>query len=127
MKQELYKELTKPEYKHGCDFYTDDLGEGMSLVHQSICGWWKPRFLLDNKTQEAFEFLDRNEHFAKFSENDVEWSTLRDVPGDDWGRARTGNATYPTHVGKFKSGIAKVWWQINPDGRYFSWMKTATA
>lgn len=33
--------------------------------------------------------------------------------------ARTGNATYPTHVSKFENGIAKVWWQINPDGRYF--------
>lgn len=51
MKHELYKELTKP------------------------------RFLLDNITQEAFEFLDMNEHFVKFSEDDVEWNTLRDVPG----------------------------------------------
>ena len=119
MKHELYKELTKPEFKRGRDYYTDDLGGEMSIVHESICGWWKPRFLLDNKTQEAFEFLDMNEHFVKFSEDDVEWNTLRDVPGDAWGHAKTGNATYPTHVGKFENGIAKVWWQINPDGRYF--------
>ena len=119
MRHTLYHALTKPEYQGRGDVEITDLGEDMTLVKESICGWWKPRFLLDNKTQEAFEFLDMNEHFVKFSENDVEWSTLRDVPGDAWGRARTGNATYPTHVGKFENGIAKVWWQINPDGRYF--------
>ena len=119
MRHTLYHALTKPEYQSRGDVDITDLGEDMTLVKESICGWWKPRFLLDNKTQEAFEFLDMNEHFVKFSENDVEWSTLRDVPGDAWGRARTGNATYPTHVGKFENGIAKVWWQINPDGRYF--------
>ena len=119
MRHTLYHALTKPEYQGRGDVEITDLGEDMTLVKESICGWWKPRFLLDNKTQEAYEFLDMNEHFVKFSENDVEWSTLRDVPGDAWGRARTGNATYPTHVGKFENGIAKVWWQINPDGRYF--------
>lgn len=119
MRHTLYNALTKPEYQSRGDVEITDLGEDMTLVKESICGWWKPRFLLDNKTQEAYEFLDMNEHFVKFSENDVEWSTLRDVPGDAWGRARTGNATYPTHVGKFENGIAKVWWQINPDGRYF--------
>lgn len=119
MRHTLYHALTKPEYQSRGDVEITDLGEDMTLVKESICGWWKPRFLLDNKTQEAYEFLDMNEHFVKFSENDVEWSTLRDVPGDAWGRARTGNATYPTHVGKFENGIAKVWWQINPDGRYF--------
>ena len=119
MRHTLYHALTKPEYQGRGDVEITDLGEDMTLVKESICGWWKPRFLLDNKTQEAFEFLDMNEHFVKFSEDDVEWSTLRDVPGDAWGRARTGNATYPTHVGKFENGIAKVWWQINPDGRYF--------
>ena len=119
MRHTLYHALTKPEYQGRGDVEITDLGEDMTLVKESICGWWKPRFLLDNKTQEAFEFLDMHEHFVKFSENDVEWSTLRDVPGDAWGRARTGNATYPTHVGKFENGIAKVWWQINPDGRYF--------
>ena len=118
-KQQLYKELTKPDYSSGSEFYTDDLGEGMSLVHQSICGWWKPRFLLDHRSKGAFEFLDQNEIFVQFSEQDVDWESIRDVPGDAWGRARTGNATYPTHVGKFENGIAKVWWQINPDGRYF--------
>lgn len=119
MRHTLYHALTKPEYQGRGDVEITDLGEDMTLVKESICGWWKPRFLLDNKTQEAFEFLDMNEHFVKFSEDDVEWSTLRDVPGDAWGRARTGNATYPTHVGKFENGIAKVWWQINPDGMYF--------
>lgn len=117
--QSLYKELSNPEYQRGSDFYTEDLGEEMSLVHESICGWWKPRFLLDHRSKEAFEFLDRKEHFFRFSEDDVDWESIRDVPGDAWGRAKTGNATYPTHVCHFENGVAKVLWQINPDGYYF--------
>ena len=94
-KQQLYKELTKPDYKSGSEFYTDDLGEGMSLIHQSICGWWKPRFLLDHRSKEASEFLDQNEIFVQFSEQDVDWESIRDVPGDAWGRARTATPPIP--------------------------------
>lgn len=35
-KRKLYKELSKPEYNSGSGFYTEDLGEEMSLVHESI-------------------------------------------------------------------------------------------
>ena len=34
-------------------------------------------------------------------------------------RAKVGDAHFPTHVGYYENGIAKVWWQINPDGRYY--------
>lgn len=44
-KRMLYKELSKPEYNSGSGFYTEDLGEEMSLVHESIFGWWTPDFL----------------------------------------------------------------------------------
>ena len=44
-KRKLYKELSKPEYNSGSGFYTEDLGEEMSLVHESIFGWWTPDFL----------------------------------------------------------------------------------
>lgn len=127
MKHELYKELTKPEFKRGRDYYTDDLGEEMSIVHESICGWWKSRFLLDNKTQEAFEFLDMNEHFVKFSEDDVEWSTLRDVPGDARGDApRPATPPIPHMYASSRTASPKSGGKSIRTGG-ISWMRTATA
>lgn len=118
-KKKLYKELCKPEYNTGCGFYTEDLGENMSLVHESICGWWKPRYLLDHRLKEAFEFLTADQTFARFSDDDVDWSSIRNVPFGARGRAKCGNALFPTHVCKFQDGVARVLWQINPDGRYY--------
>ena len=119
MRNDLYKELTQPAYQRSNDYYTEDLGEGMSLVHESIYGWWKPRFLLDHRKQEAFEFLDRNEHFVQFSEKDVDLKSVRNVSSDAYARAKAGNATFPTHIGRYHGNIARVSWQINPDGMYY--------
>lgn len=115
----LYEELSSPEYQNRRDVEICDLGEDMTLVKESICGWWKPRFLMDHRSKEAFEFLTRSEYFVQFSEQDVDWESIRDVPGDAWSRAKAGNATFPTHVCHFENGVAKVLWQINPDGRYY--------
>ncbi|MBQ9311273.1 MAG: hypothetical protein IJ222_10505 [Bacteroidales bacterium] len=117
--QSLYEELTKPEYESSTDFCTEDLGEDMALVKESIYGWWKPRFLLDHRSKEAIEFLDRKERFIRFSEEDVDWESIRDVPADAYSRAKDGNAGFPTIVCRFEDGIAEVRWQINPDGYYY--------
>lgn len=116
----LYRELSKPEYNdRRAGFYTDDKGDDMSLVHQSIYGWWKPRFLMDNRTKEAYVFMGENEHFVQFTADDVDWDSLKDLEDKYRDRARFGDAHFPTHVGRFKKGVAEVWWQINPDGRYY--------
>lgn len=82
----LYEELSKPEYNdRRAGFYTDDLHEDMSLVHESIFGWWNPRFLMDNRTKEAYELMDRNEQFGQFTANDVDWESLKDLDNPGWG------------------------------------------
>ncbi len=113
------EELVQSQYTRSSDFYTESIGEDMSLVHESTCGWWKPRFLLDHRAKEANEFLNRNEYFVQFSQDDVDWASLRNVSAGAVDRARRGCATYPTHICKFQNVIARVLWQINPDGRYF--------
>lgn len=116
----LYSELSKPEYNdRSAGFYTEDLHEGMALVHESIYGWWKPRFLMDNRTKEAYVFMGENEHFVQFTADDVDWDSIKDLEETYRDRARLGDAHFPTHVGWFKKGVAEVWWQINPDGRYY--------
>ena len=118
-KRKLYKELSKPEYNSGSGFYTDDLGEEMSLVHESIFGWWKPRFLMDHRKKEAIEFMGRNQHFVQFTTADVDWDSLKGLEEEYLDRARFGDASFPTHVCKFQDGVATVLWQINPDGMYY--------
>ena len=53
-------------------------------------------------------------------EEDIEWRTLKELPEDVQNNARTQFAMYPTFVEGFSNGVARVRWQINPDGRY--WM-----
>lgn len=118
MSKELYAELIKPRYSRGC-YEAVDRGENMTLIKESIWGWWKPRFLLDHRAKEAYVFLDENQYFANFGEEDVDLKSVKGVPDDAFARARTGNAMFPTFVGRFKGGVAEVSWQINPDGRYY--------
>ena len=118
--RDLYDELSKPEYNdRSAGFYTDDLHDDMSLVHESIFGWWKPRFLMDHRTKEAYELMDSNEQFVQFTADDVDWDSLKDLEERYQDRAKVGDAHFPTHVGWFENGVAQVWWQINPDGRYY--------
>ena len=114
LEEALYKKLTEGLYK------TNDLGEGMGVVYQLINGWWKPRYILNNNTKTAFEFMSRGQYSMTVKEEDIEWSTLKELPEDVQNNARTQFAMYPTFVEGFSNGVARVRWQINPDGRY--WM-----
>lgn len=52
-----YTQLTSPEYQKY--FRIEDAGEGMSLAEEVIMQYWKPRFLLDNTTKCAYEFMNQ--------------------------------------------------------------------
>lgn len=84
----------------------------MSLVHQSLFGWWKPRFLMDHRSEEAFEFMDLDECFVNFSETDVDLKSLKGLSDELLERAQRGYAGFPTHIGPFKGGRAEVAWGI---------------
>lgn len=52
----LYKELQSEKFRtYPCE--TKGLGEGMAIVNEVICGYWKPRFLIDNNAKTAVEFI----------------------------------------------------------------------
>lgn len=53
--QKMYKLLSDEKYQNS-PYETRDLGEDMAIVKQTIFGWWKPRFLMDHRTQCAYEF-----------------------------------------------------------------------
>ena len=100
--KERYALLTTDTYKSR-PWETEDLGEGMAVVNQCIGEWWKPRFIINHNTHEAFVFMDGQER----------------LPEEALERARSLSAHFPTFIRMYKNGVAEVKWQLNPDGRYY--------
>jgi len=116
--KDLYVQLSSDKYSRN-PYQKSDLGEGMAVVQELICSYWKPRYLLDHETQCAYEFMGADEYLITFSPGDVDTSTLTGVPFNIMTRVYAGNAHYPTIIHQYSNGRAEVRWTIHPDGRYF--------
>lgn len=100
-------------------YHICEMGEGMSVIEQSIGGWWKQRYLVDNKNGRAYEIMDTYLNFVKFTKDDIDWESLAVLPEGVKSRAQSLSAQFPTFIRKFSNGIAEVSWQLNPDGKYY--------
>lgn len=112
--EECNQERYNQERYHICE-----MGEGMSVIEQSIGGWWKQRYLVDNKNGRAYEIMDTYLNFVKFTKDDIDWESLAVLPEGVKSRAQRLSAQFPTFISDFHDGIAQVSWQLNPDGRYY--------
>lgn len=117
--EKLYIVLSKIDFDSRDGYRVTDLGEGMSVVEQVIWGWWKQRYVIDHVKCCAYEFIDGNTYFSSFTTEDVDWSTLGELPEKAQMRAEEMSAQFPTFIHGFQNGVAEVSWQLNPDGRYF--------
>mgnify|MGYP003180981731 CR=1 FL=1 len=118
LEEALYKKLTENTLNENL-YKTDELGEGMGVVYQVINGWWKPRYILNHNTRTAFEFMSHSQYLLTVETEDIEWSSLKKLPEGVINNAKTQFAMFPTFVEDFQNGVARVRWQINPDGRYY--------
>lgn len=116
--EKLYKVLNTDEYKEQ-PYRCSDLGEGMAVIDETMCGWWKHRFLINHNTKCAYEFMDKVQKLVTVSEDDIDWESLKDLPECVVDRARALSFHFPSFIHKFENGVAEVSWQINPDGRYY--------
>lgn len=116
--QDLYKILSVEEYTH-YPYEKQSLGEEMYVINQVIDEYWKPRYLVDEKNKTAVEFMDSWTMLQTICTDDIDWKSLEGLSQDVIDRARNLDAIFPTFVRSFKSGVAEVSWQINPDGRYY--------
>lgn len=115
----LYTELTtQKKYTHP-NFRMEDHCEEMYVLYQAIGEYWKPRFLIDHREQRACEFTNYMETLQTVTCKDIRWELLRDLPEEALMQARSLSAHFPTRIGPFRGGRAEVFWQINPDGRYY--------
>lgn len=115
--RELYSKLMSPEYQLIYTF--EDYGENMTIAKEVIRQYWKPRFLLDNNTQCAYEFMTGSEVLCKVFDDDIDWDSLMGLSETCLRRAHDRDAHFPTMVHAFHNGIAEVSWQLNPDGMYY--------
>lgn len=116
--KELYFYLTQYEFTRH-PYCLEDEREAVTILHQSINGWWKPRFIVDNACQKAYEFMDEGEHLLTITDDDIEWESLQDLPEKIVARAKAHSGHFPVLFRRFHNGEAEVIWQINPDGRYY--------
>ena len=100
-------------------YHICEMGEGMSVIEQSIMGWWKQRYLIDHNNGRAYEIMDGNMNFVNFTTEDIDWESLAVLPKGVKSRAQSLSAQFPTFILKFSNGIAEVSWQLIPDGRYY--------
>ena len=115
---ELYIKLNDEKYKQG-SYETCDLDEGMAVINECMWGWWKPRYLVNHNTKCAYEFMNKDQRLVTVTEDDIDWESLKNLPEDAVGRARALSFHFPSFIRHFENGVAKVSWQINPDGRYY--------
>lgn len=116
--EKLYRILKSPKYSKGI-YKTSDLDEGMSIVDEVINGWWKPRFLLNNEKETAYEVMTGTQVIMLAEADDIEWESLANLPEKAIITAQMYSFMYPSFVTRFKNGVSLVTWQLNPDGRYY--------
>jgi hypothetical protein len=51
----------------------------MTLFNQAIMGYFKPRFLLDDRSRCAYEFMDSHECLMTITDNDICWNTVENL------------------------------------------------
>lgn len=116
--EKLYQLLTTDRYRNR-PYETNDLGEGMAVINETMWGWWKPRYLVNHNTKCAYEFIDGDQCLLTVTEDDIDWDSLKNLPEDAIGRARALSFHFPSFIRGYKNRVAEVSWQLNPDGRYY--------
>lgn len=114
----LYKTLNVDTYTK-YPYEKQSLDEDMYVVNQAIGGYWKPRYLVDEKNKTAVEFMNGIMRLQTICTDDIDWISLEGLPQDAIDKAKELNALFPAFVRSYKKDVAEVSWQINPDGRYY--------
>lgn len=79
--ERLYSTLSKRQYKE-YPYEHRDLGENMTLVNEDIYGYWKPRYLLDNESKTAIEFMSASETLMNVADEDIDLDSIKGLPQD---------------------------------------------
>ncbi len=116
--EKLFLDLSETDFANN-GYSVSELGSGICALEQSICGWWKQRYLIDKNNCRAFEIMDENMRLMFVSKDDIDWESIAQLPESIRMRANALSARFPSFIHGFKNGVALVSWQLNPEGRYY--------
>lgn len=117
--EKMYQILISDKYGEK-DYQRIGLGEGMEVINQVIWGWWKPRFLLNHNLKTAYEWMWPNQQLAIVDQEHIDWESMKNLPEEAVRTLHAYSFQFPSFIRGFQNGIARVDWQLIPDGRY--WM-----
>ncbi len=113
----LYRKLQKAtEGKGACG--VRDIGDGMRAVECMAGQGCRQSFLVDDKAEKAFLFIDGLFRLRTIDRGDIDWRSLQGLTAEAIECAHSLCAVYPTEVQHFVNGVGEVTWQINPDRHY---------
>ena len=116
-KERLYEDIMRDREARGINI--SNLGKDMAVGEQVIRRYWKPKFLIDHLNRTAVEFMSLNETLLTVSHDDIMWETLASAGKGALSMAKDLSFHFPSFIYRYKDGVAKVEWQLNPDGMYY--------
>lgn len=116
--EQLYQRLSGKPYK-AWPYSKSNLGEEMTLVKISSCGYWRSMYIMDHTIQRAYIFIDACFRLLTVNQEDINWESLNQLPQKAKETAKELYFGYPSHIYSFHQGVALVCWQLIPDGRYY--------
>ena len=75
--------------------------------------------MLNHTALTAFEFMDSNERLVSVTTEGIDFDSLKKLPEEAIERAEWLSFQFPSFIRGFRNGVARVDWQLNPDGRYY--------
>ena len=91
------------------------LGEGMTVVRETLMDYRMPRFLMDDKAQRAYEFIDGQGKYLTISADDVDWVTIEGISEQVKKYILRFSFRYPPIICRYKNGVAEISWQFNSE------------
>ncbi len=91
------------------------LGEGMTVMRETLMDCRMPRFLMDDKAQRAYEFIDGLGEYLTISADDVDWVTIEGISEQVKKSILRFSFRYPPIICRFRNGVAEISWQLNAE------------
>lgn len=108
----------------GCVSWNEesDLNEGFALTKCFMRFYPKStwtRYLLNHKTRRAYMVVDDNRKITIVHSKDIDWDSVSALPEKVQKLIRKRTAKYDFSIYDYNGGVAKVVWQVSPDGSWY--------
>lgn len=75
-------------------------------------------YIVNHVDKTAYMLIDNHYHLCFIKDEDIAWDSITDLPKEVKNRVAIRERRYDFGVQCFENGLAKILWQISPDGSY---------